>query len=63
LPISQARADKVSAALADRGVPRRLLGAIGRASGGDLSTVTGNQSPNRRVEFEIGFNGEGGSSP
>jgi outer membrane protein OmpA-like peptidoglycan-associated protein len=63
LPIAQARADKVGAALAERGVPRSLIGAVGRASGGDLSTVTGPQSPNRRVEFEIGFNGEGGSAP
>jgi outer membrane protein OmpA-like peptidoglycan-associated protein len=59
-PISQARAEKVSSALIERGVPRDLIGTIGRANGSDISTATGAQSPNRRVEFEIGFNGEGG---
>ena len=62
-PISQARADKVAADLVERGVPRSLIGAIGRASGGDVSLVTGPQSPNRRVEFQIGFNGESGATP
>jgi outer membrane protein OmpA-like peptidoglycan-associated protein len=59
-PLAQSRADKVSAALADRGVPRRLIGTIGRANGADLSPEKGPTSPNRRVEFEVGFNGEGG---
>ena len=31
------------------------LAAVGRANGPDLSASTGPQSPNRRVEFEIGF--------
>jgi outer membrane protein OmpA-like peptidoglycan-associated protein len=59
-PLAQSRADKVSAALAERGVPRRLIGSIGRANGADLSPEKGATSPNRRVEFEVGFNGEGG---
>jgi outer membrane protein OmpA-like peptidoglycan-associated protein len=58
LPIAQARADKVSAALIERGVPANLISAIGRVNAGDVSTITGPQSPNRRVEFHIGFNGE-----
>jgi outer membrane protein OmpA-like peptidoglycan-associated protein len=58
MPIAQARADKVSAALAERGVPGSLLSSIGRINVGDVSTITGPQSPNRRVEFHIGFNGE-----
>jgi outer membrane protein OmpA-like peptidoglycan-associated protein len=58
MPIAQARADKVSAALAERGVPASLLSSIGRVNAGDVSTITGPQSPNRRVEFHIGFNGE-----
>ncbi len=58
MPIAQARAEKVGAALAERGVPAALLAAIGRVNVGDVSTITGPQSPNRRVEFHIGFNGE-----
>jgi OmpA-OmpF porin, OOP family len=58
MPIAQARADKVSAALAERGVPANLVSSIGRVNVGDVSTITGPQSPNRRVEFHIGFNGE-----
>lgn len=57
-PIAQGRADKVSAALLERGVPVALVNAIGRVNAGDVSTITGPQSPNRRVEFHIGFNGE-----
>jgi outer membrane protein OmpA-like peptidoglycan-associated protein len=57
-PIAQARADKVSSALAERGVPSALLASLARVNVGDVSTITGPQSPNRRVEFHIGFNGE-----
>jgi outer membrane protein OmpA-like peptidoglycan-associated protein len=57
MPIAQGRAEKVSAALVERGVPANLVSAIGRANA-DVSTITGPQSPNRRVEFHIGFNGE-----
>jgi outer membrane protein OmpA-like peptidoglycan-associated protein len=62
-PLAQARADKVSASLIERGVPRNLTASVGRANGGDLSLEKGPQSANRRVEFEIGFIGEGSTNP
>lgn len=60
-PLSQSRADKVVADLVARGVPGDRLVAVGRALGPDISPSTGVGSPNRRVEFEIGFAGEAGS--
>ena len=56
--LAQTRAQRVFDALVDRGVPKQLLVAIGRPSGVDISPNVGAQSPNRRVEFEIGFEGE-----
>lgn len=56
--LSQLRADKVRDALIAQGVPATRLVAIGRTSINDISPTTGPQSPNRRVEFEIGFEGE-----
>ncbi len=56
--LSQLRADKVRDALITRGVPASRLVAVGRTSINDISTAVGPQSPNRRVEFEIGFKGE-----
>lgn len=58
--LAKARADKVAAALIARGLPGDKVVAIGRAQGYDISPVTGTASPNRRVEFEIGFAGEAG---
>lgn len=58
-PLSQARAEKVVAELAERGVPQERLVAVGRNDSADLSPVLGEASPNRRVEFEIGFRDEG----
>ncbi|MGH1418521.1 MAG: OmpA family protein [Hyphomicrobiaceae bacterium] len=56
--LSQARAGKVRRALISRGIdPARLI-AVGRKDGRDLSPSTGEGSPNRRVEFEIGFANE-----
>ncbi|MCH9808354.1 MAG: OmpA family protein [Alphaproteobacteria bacterium] len=57
-PLSQDRADNVKRALVSRGIPARRLVAIGRVDAKDISTVVGESSPNRRVEFEIGFVGE-----
>jgi outer membrane protein OmpA-like peptidoglycan-associated protein len=58
-PLSQARAQKVVADLIGHGVPAWRLVAVGRNDVQDLSQVLGEASPNRRVEFEIGFAGEG----
>jgi outer membrane protein OmpA-like peptidoglycan-associated protein len=58
-PLSQARAQKVVADLIGRGVPAWRLVAVGRNDVQDLSQILGETSPNRRVEFEIGFEGEG----
>lgn len=59
-PLSGNRAQKVTAALIERGVPANLLVAVGRTDQIDLSATLGEQSPNRRVEFEVGFEGEAG---
>lgn len=61
--LSQQRADYVSDELAARGIPRRRLLSVGRATNMDLVPRTGTSSSNRRVEFEIGFDGEEPGSP
>jgi outer membrane protein OmpA-like peptidoglycan-associated protein len=58
--ISSDRAVKVKQELIDRGVPAQRLMAVGRPNGPNLSQSTGLNSPNRRVEFEIGFAREAG---
>ena len=63
LPLSQTRADRVAQALIARGVPRERLSAIGRANTVDLSLSVGPNSPNRRVEFELGFDDETTAGP
>ena len=57
-PLSQARAEKVLADLTSRGIPAWRLVAVGRNDSADLSPFVGDGSPNRRVEFEIGFRSE-----
>ena len=57
--ISYDRAIKVRQELVDRGIPAQRLLPVGRPSGPNLSQATGLNSPNRRVEFEIGFEREG----
>lgn len=57
--LSQSRALFVLNMLRDRGVPPAQMIAVGRESLLDISPDTGPGSANRRVEFEIGFIGEG----
>ena len=57
-PLSFARAAKVLGELTRRGVPADRLVAVGRNDVANLAPSIGDASPNRRVEFEIGFNGE-----
>jgi outer membrane protein OmpA-like peptidoglycan-associated protein len=60
VPLSQARANTIVSELKGRGIPAARLVAVGRNNIEDLSPVVGAASPNRRVEFEIGFDGEAG---
>lgn len=53
------RAEKVRQDLIARGAPAEFLTAVGRSDAKDLSTAQGYGSLNRRVEFELGFEGEG----
>ena len=45
--------------LSARGIPRSRMVAIGRVDAVGISPDQGPDSPNRRVEFEVGFEGEG----
>jgi outer membrane protein OmpA-like peptidoglycan-associated protein len=56
--LAQTRAQKIFDLLVERGVPRQSMVAIGRPTGVEISSNVGAQSPNRRVEFELGFEGE-----
>jgi outer membrane protein OmpA-like peptidoglycan-associated protein len=61
LTVSRARAEAVTAALLARGVPANRIVALNRiAIETNVSPVNGVGSANRRVEFEVGFIGEGG---
>ncbi len=62
-PLAQARAERVVADLVARGVPLDNLIAVGRPSAVLLAQGSGPDSPNRRAEFELGFNGERGRRP
>ena len=57
-PLSQSRASKVEADLIAAGVPRNRLVVLGRTDLRNISNEEGAGSPNRRVEFEVGFEGE-----
>ncbi len=61
--VAQQRAEKVSAGLVARGVPRERLVARNRASQSDISTEVGASSPNRRVEVQVGFTDEAAPAP
>ena len=56
--LSLSRAEKVRDELIARGIDAHRLVAVGRLDRLDLSPLTGTGSPNRRVQFEIGFVGE-----
>ncbi|MEQ1652310.1 MAG: OmpA family protein, partial [Hyphomicrobium sp.] len=56
--LAQERAAKVRTDLIGLGVPATQIVTVGRANAIDLSDTRGAESPNRRVEFEIGFEGE-----
>lgn len=56
--LAQARADRVASLLADRGLPRDRIVAVGRQQGLDLSRSIGVGSSNRRTVFEVGYIGE-----
>jgi outer membrane protein OmpA-like peptidoglycan-associated protein len=58
-PLSLNRAEKVRGELLSRGVPAHRLVAVGRLDAQRLSPQAGETSPSRRVEFEVGFIGEG----
>jgi outer membrane protein OmpA-like peptidoglycan-associated protein len=58
--LARDRAAAVAAALTARGVPANRLVTLSRVSSeNNVSPVSGSGSANRRVEFEIGFIGEG----
>ena len=58
LALAQDRAEKVRRELISLGIQSSQIVTVGRASINDLSDVRGAASPNRRVEFEMGFEGE-----
>lgn len=57
--LSESRARKIVDELVTRGIARSRLVAIGRLDANQIAPATGETSPNRRVEFELGFAGEG----
>lgn len=57
-PLSLSRANRVANDLAAAGIARDRLIVLGRPNLRDISTDEGTGSPNRRVEFEVGFEGE-----
>lgn len=56
--LAQQRAEKVRQALIGLGVPENRVVAVGRRDARDISQANGADSPNRRAEFEVGFDGE-----
>ena len=58
LTLSAERAQKVAQAVVERGVSPSRVVAIGRENALVLSPVVGQESPNRRVQFEVGFKDE-----
>ena len=59
LPLAIARADRVAADLARRGIDPARIRTVGRAAVLDISQRSGPSSPNRRATFEPAYVGEG----
>ncbi len=57
-PLSQDRANVVKQELASRGVSPDRMVTVGRHDLKGISSIIGDSSPNRRVEFELAFVGE-----
>lgn len=53
--IALARAEQIRDQLVRRNIPAARLMTLGRATGPDLSSETGANSPNRRVQIELSF--------
>ena len=63
-PLAASRASKVADELVARGVSRDRLVTVGRINGYfEITPSVGENSLNRRVEFEVGFMREGRQSP
>jgi outer membrane protein OmpA-like peptidoglycan-associated protein len=58
ITLAQKRSARVIQDLVNLGVDGKLLLSVGRSNARDLSNVIGRGSANRRVEFEVGFDGE-----
>lgn len=56
--LAQDRAYKIRGDLIGLGVPSGQIAAVGRTNTNELSETRGPNSPNRRAEFEMGFDGE-----
>ena len=56
--LANQRANVVADLLVDLGVAREQISTVGRAELLVLSNISGPNSPNRRVEFELGFANE-----
>ena len=56
--IAQDRAEKIRRELISLGIQPSQVVAVGRTGANELSDARGASSPNRRVEFELGFEGE-----
>ncbi len=57
-PVVLGRAETVAQALVARGVPAARLVTVGRQNAIGIAPTSGAQSANRRVEFELAFDGE-----
>ncbi|MDH3692655.1 MAG: OmpA family protein, partial [Gammaproteobacteria bacterium] len=61
--VSQARAEAIAKRLIALGIPKQKILAIGRAQQNPLATEFGQESNNRRVEFEVRYLRKGDAVP